>query len=62
MPDLWDTSLHLPKQEREMMLEVWHLGHDLARGIGYEISDPVDFIRNEVGGTVYRRSESGSAS
>jgi hypothetical protein len=29
------------------------LGHDLARGAGYEIGGADDFIRNEVGGSVY---------
>jgi hypothetical protein len=46
----------LPKQDREMMLDMWHLGHDLAEGIGYESCYPEDFIRNNVGGTVFRKS------
>jgi hypothetical protein len=55
VPDLWDTSMRLPAQEREMMLEVWNLGHDLAKGVGYSPADPGDFIRNDVGGRVYVR-------
>jgi hypothetical protein len=55
VPDLWDTSLRLPNEEREMMRDMWGLGHDLARGVGYEDGDPADFIRNGVGGTVYVR-------
>jgi hypothetical protein len=34
----------------EKMLDVLHLGHDLAIGSRYESSDPMDFIRNDVGG------------
>ncbi len=56
VPDLWHTSILLPTQEREMMLDMWHLGHDLAEGVGYEICCPVDFIRNNVGGAVFRKS------
>jgi len=53
VPDFWDTSIKLPSQDREIMLDVWHLGHDLARGLGYKPTDSDDFIRNGVGGTVY---------
>jgi hypothetical protein len=53
VPDLWDTALRLPAQERELMLDMWHLGHDLARGVGYRPGDPGDFIRHDVGGAVY---------
>lgn len=56
VPDLWDTSFRLPKEEREMMLDIWELGHALARSVGYGHADPTDFIRNRVGGTVYTRS------
>ena len=56
VPDLWHTSILLPMQEREMMLDMWHLGHDLAEGIGYESCYPADGIRNKVGGTVFRKS------
>jgi hypothetical protein len=35
VPDLWDAAIKLPAQEREMMLDMWHLGHDLAKGVGY---------------------------
>ena len=59
VPDLWHTSILLPLQEREMMLDMWHLGHDLAAGIGYESYYPEDFIRNNVGGTVFRKSSPG---
>jgi len=38
-----------------MMLDMWHLGHDLAIGVGYESGDMMDFIRNNVGGTVFIR-------
>jgi hypothetical protein len=55
VPDLWDTSTKLPPQERKEMRDMWHLGHDLARGVGYEVRNPADFIRNEVGGTVFGR-------
>jgi hypothetical protein len=55
VPDLWDTAIKLPTQEREMMLDMWHLGHDLARGVGYGLADVTDFVRNGVGGTVYIR-------
>lgn len=34
VPDLWHPSRVLPKQEREMLLEMWGLGHDLARNAG----------------------------
>ena len=37
VPDLWHTSILLPMQEHEMMLDMWHLGHDLAKGIGYNL-------------------------
>ena len=53
VPDLWDTSIRLPAEEREMMYDMWLLGGDLAKGVGYRPGDPGDFIRNEVGGTVY---------
>jgi hypothetical protein len=53
VPDLWDTSRKLPAQERAMMLDMWSLGHDLARGVGYTPADPADCLRNGVGGTVY---------
>ena len=55
VPDLWDTSTKLPDEEGEMMCDMWHLGHDLARGLGYEVRDPIDFIQNGVGGSVYLR-------
>jgi len=55
VPDLWHTSMMLPAQERQMMLDMWLLGHDLAQGVGYSKADPGDFIRNGVGGTVYVR-------
>jgi len=53
VPDLFNTGIRLPKEEREMMLDMWHLGHDLPIGAGYESGDPLDFIRNDVGGTVF---------
>ena len=55
VPDLWDTGIKLPAEERGMMLDMWHLGHDLAEGVGYTRAEPADFIRNGVGGTVYLR-------
>jgi len=55
VPDLWDTSTKLPAEEREMMVDMWHLGHDLATGVGYHSADATDFIRNGVGGTVFIR-------
>jgi hypothetical protein len=55
VPDLWDTSIKLPPQEREEMCDMWHLGHDLARGVGYSAKSSDDFIRNGVGGTVFVR-------
>lgn len=59
VPDLFHTAILLRKEEREMMLDMWHLGHDLAIGAGYESGDPMDFIRNDVGGTVFVRAERG---
>ena len=55
VPDLWDTGIKLPAEEREMMLDMWHLGHDLAQAVGYRETDRGDFIRNGVGGRVYTR-------
>jgi hypothetical protein len=55
VPDLWDTAIKLPAQERAMMLDMWYLGHDLADAVGYTRAGPADFIRNGVGGTVYLR-------
>ena len=57
VPDLFHTAILLRKEERDMMLDMWHLGHDLAAGAGYENRDPMDFIRNDVGGTVFVRAE-----
>lgn len=56
VPDLWDTAIKLPRQDREMMLDMWHLGHELAKGAGYKNGYPADFIRNNVGGSVFRKS------
>jgi hypothetical protein len=53
VPDLWHTSNNLPAAECELMLDVWHLGSDLAKALGYKRSEPEDFIRNNVGGTVF---------
>jgi hypothetical protein len=55
VPDLWDTAVKLPHTERELMLDVWQLGHDLARELGYDSSHDQTPVRNEVGGTVYVR-------
>ena len=59
VPDLLHTAIRLSKEEREMMLDMWHLGHDLAIGAGYESGDPMDVIRNDVGGTVFVRAQRG---
>jgi hypothetical protein len=59
VPDLFHTGIRLPKEEREMMLDMWHLGHDLAIGADYESGDVMDFLRNDVGGTVFVREERG---
>jgi hypothetical protein len=56
VPDLWDTAMKLPSGERELMIDVWTLGKDLADAVGYVRGDMADFIRNGVGGTVYVRS------
>ena len=53
VPDLWEPSLHLPKEEREMLIDMWHLGHDLAESVGYQMGFPFDYVRNKVGGVVY---------
>ncbi len=54
VPDLWNTSIKLPSQECEIMLDMWNLGHDLARGLGYRRgSDGDDSIRHGLRGTVY---------
>ena len=55
VPDLWSTANKLPGEEKELMLDVWHLGHDLAEGVGYSPSDSPDDVRNCVGGTVFVR-------
>jgi hypothetical protein len=49
VPELWDTSILLPAREGEMMLDMWHSGHHLAKGVGYGPADPADFIRNGLG-------------
>jgi hypothetical protein len=56
VPDLWDTAIKLPAEESEQMLDMWYLGRDLAESVGYTLGDPLDFIRNGVGGSVYLRS------
>jgi hypothetical protein len=56
VPDLWDTANKLPGEERELMLDMWLLGHDLARGVGYTRTDTQDDVRNGVGGSVYVRT------
>jgi hypothetical protein len=37
------------------MLDVWHLGHDLAEGVGYVHCDRQDYVQNGVGGARYVR-------
>ena len=56
VPDLWHTAIKLPPEESESMLDMWHLGSELALALGYETADLRDFIRNGVGGTVFVRS------
>ena len=46
IPDLWDTSNKLTEGEREMMLDMWHLGYDLAKAAGYQLTDVKGFARN----------------
>lgn len=55
VPDLWDTAIKLPGEEREAMLDMWYLGHDLARAVGYTRAHDNDDVRNGVGGAVYVR-------
>ena len=52
VPDLWHPSQELPKEEREILLDMWGLGHDLCRGLGYTHSSSLP-NENEVGGTTY---------
>lgn len=52
VPDLYDTATKLRAEEKEMMLDMWHLGGDLAEGLGYS----ADYSRSQetvdgVGGT-----------
>lgn len=53
VPDLWSTVTGLPTEESEMVQDVWTLGHDLAKGVGYKASGKAGFVRNEAAGTVY---------
>jgi len=31
IPDLWHVAQHLPEPHRGMILETWHMAHDLKR-------------------------------
>jgi hypothetical protein len=55
VPDLWDTAIKLPAQERDAMLDVWGLGYDLAQAVGYTRAEAGDIFRNDVAGAVFVR-------
>jgi hypothetical protein len=50
VPDLWQSSCNLPKQEKDKMREVWALGHNLANAI-WQITDH----NNPIGTTFLRK-------
>ncbi len=35
IPDLWHAAMQLHGDERETLLDAWHLGHDLVTALGY---------------------------
>jgi hypothetical protein len=55
VPDLWHTAIKLPPREQEVVLDLWHLGHDLAKETEYELDSAQDKATNGFGSLYVRR-------
>ena len=54
VPDLWHLATRLaPGEEREQVLDVWSLGHDLGESVGYAKAYPQDFEDYPLFGTIF---------
>ena len=53
VPDLWHHSIQLRPEEGEAAIDMWSLGHDLAKGLGYKRGIRMDRNSNQVIGAIY---------